>query len=70
MRKENDTIYYTKELASFFRVSEKTILEWCKRSQLPAFKIGRKWRVRAKDLRHIINAKIRTNKKTKPGGLF
>jgi len=43
---EKDKIYGVAELAKFFVVSEKTIWEWCKKGLLPAFKIGKEWKVR------------------------
>jgi putative molybdopterin biosynthesis protein len=60
MAKPDSKIYTTRELTAFFRVSEKTIWEWCRIGKLPAFKIGKEWRVRAEDLRRIIDAKVRS----------
>jgi len=57
----SDKIYGVEELAKFFRVSKKTIWEWCKRGKLPAFKIGKEWKVRVSDLNRIINRKIRAH---------
>lgn len=38
------------EIASYLRVSETTVWRWCSSGQLPAFRIGRSWRVRRSDL--------------------
>jgi len=69
MTDEKEKIYNSKELAAFFRVAEKTIWEWCKKGKLPAFKIGKEWKVRAADLQKTINQRISANK-GKEGTLF
>ena len=69
MTDEKDKIYNSKELAAFFGVAEKTIWEWCKKGKLPAFKIGKEWKVRSVDLQKTINQKISANK-GKDGALF
>ena len=69
MVSNNDKIYGVDELAKFFRVSKKTIWEWCKKGKLPAFKIGKEWKIRVSDLNKIINRKIRA-KEEKDKTLF
>ena len=69
MVSNNDKIYGVEELAKFFRVSKKTIWEWCKKGKLPAFKIGKEWKIRVSDLNKIINRKIRA-KEEKDKTLF
>jgi excisionase family DNA binding protein len=45
------------EIAGYLRVSETTVWRWCSTGKLPAFRIGRSWRVRRTDLeRHIKQA--------------
>ena len=66
---EKDKIYGVAELAKFFVVSEKTIWEWCKKGLLPAFKIGKEWKVLVSDLNKAINGKISV-RKNKGGTLF
>jgi len=53
-----DQILTVPEIATFFGVSKKTVYEWCRKSQLPAFKIGQEWMVRQSDLQRLINAKV------------
>jgi len=53
-----DKIYDTEDLAKFFGVSKKTIWAWCKRGKLPAFKIGKDWKVRVSDLNRVIAGKV------------
>ncbi|NNJ09777.1 helix-turn-helix domain-containing protein [Chloroflexales bacterium ZM16-3] len=42
------------EVAQYLRVSETTIWRWCSSGKLPAFRIGRSWRVRQSDLEVLI----------------
>lgn len=62
MTADQDKIYGAKQLAKFFGVTEKTIWEWCKKGKLPAFKIGKEWKIRAVDLQKTINQKIKRPK--------
>ncbi len=62
-------IYGAPELAKFFGVTIKTIWEWCKKGKLPAFKIGKEWKVRVADLHKTINRKINIQRE-KGGTLF
>ena len=43
------------EIAEYLRVSRATICRWCGTGKLPAFKIGKSWRVQKKDLERFIN---------------
>ena len=42
------------EVACHLRVSETTIWRWCSSGKLPAFRVGRSWRVRRGDLDAIV----------------
>jgi excisionase family DNA binding protein len=47
------------EAADYFRVSRVTVWRWCKEGRIPAFRIGRSWRIRRdklEDLEEILNA--------------
>lgn len=70
MVQDKEKIYNSAKLAKFFGVSEKTIWEWCKKRKLPAFKIGKEWRVRMADLRKMIDRKVRTLRENKTSKLF
>lgn len=48
------TVLTVAEIAEYLRVSETTAWRWCQTGKLPAFRIGRKWRVRRADLEHYI----------------
>lgn len=42
------------EVAGYLRVSETTVWRWCSSGKLPAFRLGRSWRVRRTDLETLI----------------
>ncbi len=41
------------EVATYLRVSRVTVWRWCKRGVIPAFQVGRNWRVRRVDLLNL-----------------
>ena len=70
MKSRENAIYDTAKLAKFFGVTERTVLEWCRKGKLPAFKIGRKWKIRVVDLQKMIDRKIQTSKGNTPPHLL
>lgn len=42
------------EIARYLRVSRTTVCRWCVQGRLPAFRIGRGWRVQRGDLEQYI----------------
>ncbi|MBM3257575.1 MAG: helix-turn-helix domain-containing protein [Candidatus Liptonbacteria bacterium] len=58
-----EIIYSTEKLARFFGVTKETIQDWCKRGKLPGFKIGKEWKVRAKDIERLIEGRVRVHTK-------
>lgn len=70
MAQESDKIYGAPELAKFFGVTQKTIWEWCKKGRLPAFKIGKEWKVRVSDLNKTISQKVNSKQQNKGNTLF
>jgi len=42
------------EAAAYLKVSRYTVLRWCRQGRLPAFQIGRGWRVRKERLDQLI----------------
>ncbi|MEI7769983.1 MAG: helix-turn-helix domain-containing protein [Chloroflexales bacterium] len=44
------------EIADYLRVSRATICRWCGTGKLPAFKIGKSWRVQRGDLEDYIRS--------------
>lgn len=49
-RIEPNEVYTLEEAAEYLKVSYGTVLRWAKQGTLPAFKIGRRWRVYGRDL--------------------
>lgn len=70
MVEEKNKIYGVSELSRFFGVKPKTIWEWCKKGKLPAFKIGKEWKIRVSDLNRTIIQRINIHRKDKGTGLF
>jgi excisionase family DNA binding protein len=46
------------EIAGYLRVSETTVWRWCNSGKLPAFRIGRSWRIRRTDLEQHIQQSV------------
>jgi excisionase family DNA binding protein len=66
---KKDAVYGVDDVADFFGISHKTARTWCKEGKLPAFKIGKQWKVRLSDIHRIINRKVQA-KKEKEETLF
>jgi excisionase family DNA binding protein len=55
-REENslqNEVLTVKEVADYLRVSRVTAWRWCQQGTLPAFRIGRHWRIHRDDLLDI-----------------
>jgi excisionase family DNA binding protein len=59
---KKETIYGAEKLAKFFGITKQTAREWCKKGKLPAFKIGKEWKIRVTDLQKMIDQDIRIHK--------
>jgi excisionase family DNA binding protein len=44
------------EVASYLRVSRSTVWRWCQEKKVPAFKIGREWRISRPVLEDLVAA--------------
>ncbi|MCX6786679.1 MAG: helix-turn-helix domain-containing protein [Candidatus Kaiserbacteria bacterium] len=67
---KKETIYGAEKLAKFFGVTKQTVRGWCKKGKLPAFKIGKEWKIRVMDLQKMIDQEVRINKDEKSSRLF
>ena len=47
--------YTTKELADFLKLTPRTVQRWIDAGQLPAYRFGRKYRVRGEDFDVFLN---------------
>lgn len=52
-----DETLTVQEVADYLKVSRTTVWRWCHQGLLPAFKIGRGWRVRRGELEKIMAQK-------------
>jgi len=58
-----DTYYTSKEVALKFKVSYLTVFRWIKAGKLPAFKVGKQYRVKQEDLDTFIESTMPERKK-------
>ncbi|OHA17501.1 MAG: hypothetical protein A3H57_00600 [Candidatus Taylorbacteria bacterium RIFCSPLOWO2_02_FULL_43_11] len=65
-----DAIYNALKIAKFFGVTKKTVWRWCKMGKLPAFKIGKDWKVRLSDLQKLIDGKVSSKRRDDSPRLF
>ncbi len=49
-----DEILTIREVAEYFKLSPTTIWRWCNEGRLPAFKVGRSWRIHRSEVEKII----------------
>lgn len=61
MPRRDDAIYDADKIAKFFGVTRRTVQGWCKGHKLPAFKIGKDWKVRVSDLQKVIDQKVHSH---------
>jgi excisionase family DNA binding protein len=54
-----DDILTTQEVARYLKVSRTTVWRWCNEGKLPAFKLGRGWRVRRSELECLMGQKLK-----------
>lgn len=67
---KKDTMYNAEKIARFFGVAKKTAWQWCKSGKLPAFKIGKEWKIRVTDLQKVIDQKVRARQDNNTPRLF
>ena len=70
MARKGYMLYNAERIARFFGVAKKTAWRWCKSGELPAFKIGKEWKIRVSDLRKMIDRKIRARESDNSPRLF
>ncbi|MDX1521293.1 MAG: helix-turn-helix domain-containing protein [Anaerolineae bacterium] len=47
------------EVAAYLKLSRRTAWRWCKNGRLPAFRVGRQWRVAQSDLLDFVQRQSR-----------
>ena len=51
-----DELLTVEEVATYLRVSRSTVWRWCQSKKVPAFKIGREWRISGPVLEDLVAA--------------
>ena len=49
-----DDILTVQEVATYLKVSRSTVWRWCNEGKLSAFKVGRGWRVRRREVEKMV----------------
>ncbi len=58
----DDTILTIEEVAKFIKVSERTVLDWAQKGDIPAGKLGNVWRFKKSEIDRWINNKLESSK--------
>ena len=58
------------EVAARLKLKEKTIRDWIGRGELPAYKLGKEWRIRRDDFDQAMQARRTTAEPAPTGGLW
>ena len=58
------------EVAARLKLKEKTIRDWILRGELPAYKLGKEWRIRRDDFDQAMQARRTTTEPAPAGGLW
>lgn len=59
-RESADELLTVDDAAALFKVSRMTIWRWCNSGRLPAFKIGREWRIHRRELDALVQQQMRS----------
>ena len=70
MPQKKEIIYNAEKLAKFFGVTKRTVMGWCRKGKLPAFKIGKEWKIRVTDLQKMIDQEVRSHADEQSARLF
>ena len=54
MSELSEEMLTTSEAAAYLKTTQYTVWKWCKEGRLPAFQIGRHWRIRRTSLDELI----------------
>lgn len=49
-----EEILTVQEVANYLRLSRTTVWRWCNQGKLPAFRLGRSWRIHRTDLDYFV----------------
>lgn len=54
-----DKILTVPEIAQYLKVSRTTVWRWCNEGKLPAFKVGRGWRIHRSEVEKIVGRDLK-----------
>lgn len=60
-----DHILTVPEIAQYLKVSRTTVWRWCNEGKLPAFKVGRGWRIHRSEVERIVGRDLRNFRENK-----
>ncbi len=63
----DDTIMTIEEVAKFIKVSERTVLDWAQKGDIPAGKLGNVWRFKKSEIDKWISKKLENGKEKNTG---
>jgi PTS system nitrogen regulatory IIA component len=63
-------IMTVEEVASYLRVSERTVYEWAQRGEIPAGKIGTSWRFKRGEIERWVDRRLGGGRKSVPSQAF
>ncbi len=58
----NDDILTIEEVASYLRVSERTVYDWAQKGEIPSGKIGTVWRFKKSEIENWVNQRLSSSK--------
>lgn len=61
-----EEILTVQEVAKYLRTSRSTIWRWCSEGKLPAFKVGRSWRIRRAIVENLVDEQTTDEKLSHP----
>ena len=61
-----DDILTIEEVASYLRVSERTVYDWAQKGEIPSGKIGTVWRFKKSDIERWVNERLSATSKVSP----
>ncbi len=63
----DDSILTIEEVAKYIKVSERTVLDWAQKGDIPAGKLGNVWRFKKSEIDRWINHRLENNKSKDKG---
>ena len=65
-----DKLLTPPQVARHLQVNERTVTQWLRRGHLRGFKIGKEWRISARDLEHFLEQNANVPVRDGPNGVY